>query len=285
MADALNATEQALGRVPVRQVTMRAGHRMLVDRRSTTERGAFYLRSYDQQTIELLSSLIEPGTSALDIGANIGFFTVPLGLFVRDQGAAGRVYAFEPVPSNRERLRENVTMNALGSAVEIVTSALSSRSGTVEISLREDFQNGARTGNAAIVISAEDARFESTQITTVRLDDYAPSKIPTPISVMKIDTEGHEDEVLAGARETILRNRPAILMEVAPSYYERKGVDFYERVRAALPADYRFLAIELGRRSVLRPLGTRLSLTEIADRAGFMRPQDVLLLPPERRIG
>ncbi|GJD78633.1 hypothetical protein [Methylobacterium gregans] len=98
-------------------------------------------------------------------------------------------------------------------------------------------------------------------------------------------TDALEDEVLAGARETILRNRPAILMEVAPSYYERKGVDFYERVLAALPADDRFLAIELERRSVLRPLGTLLSLTEIADRAGFMRPQDVLLLPPERRIG
>lgn len=284
LADALNATEQALGRDPVRRVTMSAGHHMLVDRRSATERGAFYLRSYDQQTIELLSGLVDPGTSVLDIGANIGFFTVPLGIFVQGQAGSGRIYAFEPVPSNRERLQENVNLNKLGGSVQVVSSALSSQAGTVEITLREDFQNGSRTGNAAIVINSEDAQFETTAITTVRLDDYAASEISGPISVMKIDTEGHEDEVIAGGRETIARNRPAILMEVAPSYYERKGVDLYERVRALLPSDYRFLAIELGRQSVLRPLGTRLNFAEIKDRSDFMRPQDVLLIPPERRI-
>lgn len=90
--------------------------------------------------------------------------------------------------------------------------------------------------------------------------------------------------MLAGGNETIARNRPVILMEVEPNYYERKGVDFYERVRAVLPPDYRFLAVGLHRQSVLRPLGTRLSFTEIRDRPSFMRPQDVLLLPPGRHV-
>ncbi|WFT82893.1 FkbM family methyltransferase [Methylobacterium sp. CB376] len=284
LADALNATEQILGRDPVRQVTMSAGHRMLVDRRSTTERGPFYLRTYDQQKIELLRRFIEPGTAVLDIGANVGFFTVPLGIFVRDQRRFGRVFAFEPVPGNRDRLQENILINALDETVTIIPAALSSKPGTVEISLREDFQNGSRTGNAAIVISTEDNLFETTRIVTMRLDDYVAHEIALPISVIKIDTEGHEDEVLAGGNETIARNRPVILMEVEPNYYERKGVDFYERVRAVLPPDYRFLAVGLHRQSVLRPLGTRLSFTEIRDRPSFMRPQDVLLLPPGRHV-
>ncbi|ACA17211.1 methyltransferase FkbM family [Methylobacterium sp. 4-46] len=263
---------------------MSAGHRMLVDRRSTTERGPFYLRTYDQQKIELLRRFIEPGTAVLDIGANVGFFTVPLGIFVRDQRRFGRVFAFEPVPGNRDRLQENILINALDETVTIIPAALSSKPGTVEISLREDFQNGSRTGNAAIVISTEDNLFETTRIVTMRLDDYVAHEIALPISVIKIDTEGHEDEVLAGGNETIARNRPVILMEVEPNYYERKGVDFYERVRAVLPPDYRFLAVGLHRQSVLRPLGTRLSFTEIRDRPSFMRPQDVLLLPPGRHV-
>lgn len=185
LADALNATEQILGRDPVRQVTMSAGHRMLVDRRSTTERGPFYLRTYDQQKIELLRRFIEPGTAVLDIGANVGFFTVPLGIFVRDQRRFGRVFAFEPVPGNRDRLQENILINALDETVTIIPAALSSKPGTVEISLREDFQNGSRTGNAAIVISTEDNLFETTRIVTMRLDDYVAHEIALPISVIK----------------------------------------------------------------------------------------------------
>ncbi len=257
---------------------------MRLDRRSATERGPFYLRSYDQQAIEMLAGLIEPGTSALDIGANVGFFTIPLGIHVQSQEGAGRVYAFEPVPSNYDRLRDNVALNNLGDTVTIVSSALSSKAGVAQISLREDFEGGAVTGNAAIVINSDDERFATATTTISRLDDYAAKMIETPISVIKMDTEGHEDEVFAGGRETITRNRPAILMEVAPEYYDRKGVDLYEQVRAALPLDYRFLAIELGRQSVMRPLGTRLSFREIHDRSDFMRPQDVLLVPPERRV-
>lgn len=224
------------GCTPIAIAPMALGHRMRVDLRTRTDVRAFYLGQYDDHEIALLSSLITPGSAVLDVGANVGFFTIPLARAAAMRGS--RVYAFEPVQQNVDRIRENLELNRLEQTVNVFPFALSSKDATVEISLRQDFVQGGETGNASIVIAdGRDDPFISQSIETRRLDDI-DAEAPLPISVMKIDVEGHESEVIAGARERIARDRPTILMEVNHYFQNRKQIDLFSSVTANLPEDY-----------------------------------------------
>ena len=201
---------------------MRLGHEMLVDLRSF-EFQAYYTGDYDNDAIRTVQRLVVPNTVFLDVGANIGFWTVPLGLWLSRQ--SGAVHSFEPVPANFLRLTENVRRNSLNNVVTSHQVGLSDQNGTARISLREDFVHGAETGNAALVINAEDEKFPSTTIGIARLDDLFHSLGIKTVDLMKVDIEGHEDKFLAGADETIRRFRPIIYMEINEPYYERRGLD------------------------------------------------------------
>jgi tRNA G37 N-methylase Trm5 len=84
-----------------------------------------YLGTYERHEISFLKKYVKPGWICLDIGANIGFYTLNLGKLV---GAEGKVYAIEPSPSNYKKLEENITINNLDNCITS-NIALSSKSG------------------------------------------------------------------------------------------------------------------------------------------------------------
>jgi FkbM family methyltransferase len=143
---------------------MRLGHEMLVDLRSDTEFRSYYLGDFDNQAIRCAVRLLRPDSVVLDVGANIGFWSIPLASHLKERGC---LHAFEPVSANCKRLAENARRNALEDTVHIHQSGLSDQNGSLQISLLEDFANGAETGNAAIVIDSEDLQFRSTEIQVV----------------------------------------------------------------------------------------------------------------------
>ncbi|MHC4954018.1 MAG: FkbM family methyltransferase [Planctomycetota bacterium] len=227
-----------IGCTPIAAVHMRLGHRLRVDLRSWTERYAYYSGIYqDEEIIRAALRLVPADGVALDVGANIGFFTVPLA------SRAAHVYAFEPLPANFTRLRENLALNGIGdSAVTAVPLGLSSENQRLELTLRGDFEQGGETGNAAIVIDdGRDERFEKVEIEVRTLDGFAAENGLDRIDLVKVDIEGHEDLFLEGGRDVLARTRPIILMEVNVAYFKRRGVDLAERVEATIPADYTYL--------------------------------------------
>jgi FkbM family methyltransferase len=209
---------------------------MKVDARSETEMYALYAGEYDDDIVSLLCSLISPGKNTADIGANIGFYTVPFAIQSKTLGS--KVFAFEPVPTNFERLQENVSLNGTMQIVSLFQLGLSSQPHTARITLREDFAAGGKTGNAALMIDDEDLRFETLQVELTSLDVLSRSIEFGNIGLMKVDIEGHEDEFLFGAVETISRNRPMIYMEVSKGYFHRKGKNLAEAVDQAIPREY-----------------------------------------------
>ena len=97
-----------------------------------------------------------------------------------------------------------------------------------EITLREDFSEGAETGNAAIPTNDEfDEGFARVPIELTTLDIvWADQKFHPPhIDMIKLDIEGHEDFFLRGAQATVDSQRPTILMEVNKPYYRARGVE------------------------------------------------------------
>jgi FkbM family methyltransferase len=201
---------------------MRLGHEMLVDLRSSTEFYAYYLGDFDTDAIRSALRLIQPDSTILDVGANIGFWSIPMARHVKGLGC---LHAFEPVPANFRRLRENVTRNGLEDTARLHEIGLSDANRSLRISLREDFANGAETGNAAVVIDSLDLQFDCVTVPANRLDDILDSFEISRVDFIKADIEGHEDKFLAGAAKTIRRLRPVLYLEVNNVYYQREGRD------------------------------------------------------------
>lgn len=220
---------------------MRLGYRMSVDLRSRTEVFAYYTGRYDTDLIAAaLRVLPRAGGVAVDVGANVGFWSVPF-------AQRGTAHAYEPVPGNVASLHRNAELNDVQDRLHIHPVGLSDQAGTATITLRGDFQRGAATGNASIVIEDSDhsdRRFDTIDITLDTLDNHAL----TQIDVMKVDIEGQEDRFLHGARNSLAQFRPVIWIEWNPVYYERRKVDPAEAVAAALSGlEYAYLRRVAGR--------------------------------------
>lgn len=239
LASALNKWTLRKGVSPVATATMNLGHRLILDCRVPAHVQALYRGDYDDARIRVLAELLEPGGCFLDAGANIGFYSVPLGLVAKCRGA--RVVAVEPLLTNVNRLRGNLELNNVLDVVVVMGIGLSSEARCGELVLREDFAEGSTVGNASVVIEdGQDTEFKRTKVTLARLDDLWSSLSAERLDIAKLDVEGHEDLVLKGGRATVARFRPVILVEANLFYYRRRGVDFGGAIRAQLPEGYRF---------------------------------------------
>jgi FkbM family methyltransferase len=235
---AINTAFLDLGAPPVRVARAPDGARIVVDLRSATEWYTYYSGRYDEAEIELIKRLLSERGDFLDVGGNIGIYAVRVGRLLAQSGR--RVYCFEPVPSNLQRIRQNVKLNQLDDVVSVYDVALSSVEGAVEIVLREDFESGAETGNASIAISPEaDGAFRRINVRCLPFDLARQEYNIGKISVLKVDIEGHEDQFLLGARNLLNVDRPIIFSEVNVWYFEKRGVDIESTLGGALPAHYR----------------------------------------------
>lgn len=170
------------------------------------ELGFNYLVYGGFETAEIieLCRLARPRTAAVDVGANVGIFTVAL---ARAVGPDGSVVAFEPLEENTARLEANLERNALVN-VDIHTEALADREGTIEMTLSEDPAYGS-TVNEHI----HKASGGSASIRVTRLDRVWAELGDPELSVLKIDVEGGELAVLHGAMRILRSQSPAILIE------------------------------------------------------------------------
>lgn len=252
---------------------MRPGHRMLVDLRSKTEFHAYYTGEYDAEKLRIVAALADPDWIALDIGANIGFHAVPLAVTLGALRGRGKLYCFEPVPTNRERLEQNLALNGALERCEIHEFGLSNAPGEAQITLREDFELGSTTGNAALVIQdGQDSAFRTLPISLRRLDDWARERALSRLDFIKIDVEGHEDLVFEGALDTLARFRPLLLAEMNNSYFQRRNVGLDARMSSLLgPLGYDWIRFYPLRRKWGR---TKTLVNE--------RAHDVFLVPAER---
>jgi FkbM family methyltransferase len=130
---------------------------------------------------------------AVDVGANVGYFTALL------SHRARRVVAFEPNPRLATTVRSNTARLAGGDRVELREEAVSDREGTASLFMPEDFRDSLVV--ASLAVAGGERSFE---VPTVTLDRVVGE---AAVGVLKIDVEGHELGVLRGAREALERGR------------------------------------------------------------------------------
>jgi FkbM family methyltransferase len=206
---------------------------------------------YDRAEIDLLCSMVSPGDCILDVGANIGLYTLPL---ARAVGAAGLVIAAEPDPGNLALLRKNIQVNGCAN-VHVVPEALGDRAGQVKLYQRADNRGALSTADIFGVGEAN-----AITISMRRTQDVL-ERIPR---LMKIDVEGQEPLVIAGLGSI----RPEIIfLEFAPRQLRAAGHDPAQFLSQLESMGYRLEAIEPETGRHLPIAGDRL-LNVLAVRAG-----------------
>ena len=173
---------------------------------------------YEWRKQRALRRLIPTGALVCDIGANAGFYTLALARLV---GCAGRVIAFEPLPRNLEKIRQHLQLNAVEN-VTLHSCALSDVNGSGYFAEGEsDF-----TGQ----LSEETAQL---RVATMRLDDFLSAHSLGDPVLLKIDVEGAEARLPAGAAPLLERAHPTLLLALHGREQRRLC---FEILRAA---DYR----------------------------------------------
>ena len=190
--------------------------------------------NWEKITTEMFKEAVKEGDVVVDIGANMGYFTL---LAARLVGKTGRVYAFEPEPTNYSLLLKNIEVNGYDNVVP-VQKAASNKSGKVKLFVSEE-----DAGNSTIFQYGDGRKF--IEVEAVTLDEFFADKAH-PINVIKMDAEGAEMAVLLGMDRIIRENQdikifselyPELMttMGYSPEDFIRKLMDEYHL--SILPID------------------------------------------------
>lgn len=150
----------------------------------------------------LLRRLLKPGMTAVDVGANIGYYLL---LIEESVGQGGRVICIEPSEENLPELTANIQLNKFTN-VELHTVALGDRDG----------QTGLRSG---INSGVDDAGAAAYTVALRRLDSLVNERV----DFIKTDVEGYEGHVLAGAGKLLETSRPVMFLELHPHLVGKFG--------------------------------------------------------------
>lgn len=149
----------------------------------------------ETSTMDAIGKYVTPGSTVLDVGANYGVYAIRAAQLV---GPAGMVYAFEPNPILAHLLSKSKRANDL-SCLRVVNSVVGERRGPVGFRLMEGVHGSGQVHELG-----------ENQMQMIALDDI----LVTEVSLLKIDVEGYEGQVLMGGDVTIRRNRPVIVVEL-----------------------------------------------------------------------
>ncbi len=197
----------ALDPDPLREVVMRDGTRARWDLRDDAEALACWLGEADDRVRDALLARVRPDAVVLDVGANVGWWTIPLARRLGPRG--GGVIAFEPVPGNRARLEWALDANAVRAHVRLVPVALGDVRGELGMWLKSA-ETGAGSGTAALVTGDGPSHL---RVPVVTLDEWAAEHPVARCDLMKLDIEGAELLMLRGAERFIAAHRPLIFGE------------------------------------------------------------------------
>jgi FkbM family methyltransferase len=202
-------------------VATRWGAKMLVDTRDSMVAPWLLLDGlWEANVTGWLQLTLHPGQVFVDVGANIGYFTLLGGQLV---GPTGKVVAIEAHPRLAELLRRNVVINGMHHHVTAWHRAAWSKQTTVPFHLRAHYAANSSVGSIGPSGLAElDDEEEIVEVDAVAVDDLL-AELPR-VDVIKVDVEGAEVQVLTGLDRTLRRNSEiTVMFEWSPSQLTAVG--------------------------------------------------------------
>lgn len=204
--------------VPPLHLTTREGVRLSVrpDLKSTTTYVLLEQETWFEKELPFLMHFLQPGMTAVDIGANNGVYSLAM---ARAVGPAGKVFAYEPARDTRQLLEASRLLNAADN-LEIFSSALSDRE-------RPGF---LRHGHGSELHALGDAGGPGEQVPVTTLDSAAATLNWRSIDLLKIDAEGEEERIIAGGRRLLAEQAPLVMLEIRAG--ETVNHELHRRVEA-----------------------------------------------------
>jgi len=191
----------------------------------------------EKETTGYFLKNVSEGDMVLDIGANIGYYTL---IFAKLVGEKGKVFAFEPDPSNFEILKKNVTTNNFQNVI-LENVAVTNSTGTTELYLSTKDMGHHR------IYKSKHMSKNHVSVKTIRLDDYLNSNsFLEKISFVKLDVEGSEFGSLKGMEKILSQNkRIELIMEFVPRHLRDYGTDPIEVLQYLKNLEFDFCTVDV----------------------------------------
>jgi FkbM family methyltransferase len=174
-------------------------------------------RVHEPRLTAALRTLLSPGMHVVDIGANLGYFTLVAAQAV---GREGRVLAIEPYPRSFQLLLENIQLNGVDH-VRALPYAVGRRSGKGQLFVY-------RAANWNSLVAREERPKDVVEVAVYTLDEIVEGE--EPVHVLRMDVEGGELDVLCGAQNTLRKWRPILVLEVHPYLLGQTGTEEFLEV-------------------------------------------------------
>jgi FkbM family methyltransferase len=193
---------------------------------------------FEIDVVRILRGLARPGTTMFDVGANLGLMAIP----VLASDPAISVTSFEPSPNTLPFLQRTASESTFSSRWTIVGKAAADKPGTLEfhiaspeLGMYDGLRDTSRAGKMGVV-----------KVDATTLDQQWNTQGQPDVSILKIDVEGGETGVLAGAGEMIGKCRPHIVMEWFAANLQAFQIDPAKILSIAKELNYRCYSVDSG---------------------------------------
>lgn len=209
------------------------GLRYRLDLHERIDANLYYRGAHEPRALETVKCLVQPRDLVIDVGANAGYYTLPLS---RRVGEDGLVVAFEPTAWAHARLLDNIALNDIRN-VRVEKLGVSDRASSRVVSSDEPaFRASWRLGTREKTpgpVATDAVRF-------VTLDEYVERLSPRRVAFVKVDVDGYELRVVRGAAGVLARDRPPLLIEIGKWTMAELGDDALELAELLWSLGYDF---------------------------------------------
>lgn len=227
---------RALGGRGDETVVTRHGIRYALDLAQGIDFAIYLFGQFEPATAAAYARHVRPGATVLDIGANIGAHSLRL---AQQAGPGGRVIACEPTAYGRDKLRRTLALNpALAPRVELIQCFLGARDEAAVVD--RIYARWPLAGGQELHKKHLGEAMPTAGAVTRRLDTLLAERGRPRVDFVKLDVDGYECEVLAGAGEMMARDRPVFVLELSPYVLEERGASLARLLDHFLPLGYRF---------------------------------------------
>jgi FkbM family methyltransferase len=243
----------------------KSGFKMFVDSRDVSIAPHLILEGvYEEHTDAVLRRIVKPGMHVVEIGANVGLFTL---LMARRVGPRGSVYAFEADPTLACIASDNLEVNGLGHIGTIDTRAVSNADGMLAFRAALRHRGGGTlVHDLQQIPELTESERETIEVRAVTLDRFV-ADYGRKIDFLKIDAEGAEADIIHGGQNIFgdARYPTTVMMEFAPAFMHKAGTDPAIQLQELAGAGFRFSRVDDRRRRLVPTNSAELLAREFSD--------------------
>ena len=206
-----------------KRIIERSGLKFEVDITEGLDLSLFLFGNFQKHVSDNKYINLHEDAIVFDVGANVGIMSLNFAQKIRN----GKVYAFEPTHYAMRKLKRNLELNPeLASLILPINTFVSSEEKkSIDIKAFSSWKIDKKVGTDQHQVHGGSA-MSTDGVPTITLDEYVKEENIISLDFIKIDTDGHEFDVLSGASQTISRFKPDIIFELGQYVMEERGIDF-----------------------------------------------------------